>query len=54
MTKYSSLLDEAVNLTSSNKGFRTVTFMVATYEQILTRLSYFYPKRRVHDDDVLL
>ena len=45
--KYSKLLDEAINLTSTNRGFRTIIHMVATYEQTKMRLSYFYPKRQV-------
>ena len=33
MSKYRRVLDEAIILTSTNRGFRTVTHMVATYEQ---------------------
>ena len=33
MAKYRRVLDEAVNLTSTNRGFRTMNHMVATYEQ---------------------
>ena len=33
MAKYRRELDEAVNLTSTNRGFRTMNHMVATYEQ---------------------
>ena len=52
MSKYRRLLDEATNLTSTNRGFRTVNHMVATYEQIKKRFSYFYPKRQVQDDGI--
>ena len=52
MEKYRKLLDEAINLTSTNRGFRTINHMVATYEQIKKGLSYFYPKRQVQDDGI--
>ena len=52
MAKYKRVLDEAVNLTSTNKGFRTLNHMGATYEQTKKGLSYFYPKRQVQDDDI--
>ena len=45
LAKYSTVLDEAINLTSTNRGFRTTNHMVATYEQTKKGLSYFYPKR---------
>ena len=44
------ILNGAVNLTSTNIGSRTVTHMVATYEQTKKGLSNFYLKRQVHDD----
>ena len=50
MAKYSRVLDEALNLTSTNSEFRTINHMVATYEQSKNGLSYFYPKRQVQDD----
>ena len=52
MEKYRKLLDEAINLTSTNRGFRTINHMVATHEQIKKGLSYFYPKRQVQDDGI--
>ena len=52
MAKYRRVLDEAVNLTSTNRGFRTIKQMVATYEQTKKELSYFYPKRKVRDDGI--
>ena len=52
MEKYWKLLDEAINLNSTNRGFRTINHMVATYEQTKKGLSYFYPKRQVQDDGV--
>ena len=45
MSKYRRVLDEAINLTSTNRGFRTINYMVATFEQTKKGLSYFYPKR---------
>ena len=37
--KNRKVLDEAINLTSTNRGFRTINQMVATYEQIKKGLS---------------
>ena len=37
---------------STNRGFRTINHMVATYEQTKKGLSYFYPKRQVQDDGI--
>ena len=52
MEKYRKVFDEAINLTSTNRGFRTINHMVATYEQRKKGLSFFYPKRQVHDDGI--
>ena len=38
------VLNEKVNVTSNNRGFRTNNHTVATYEQVKKVLSYFYPK----------
>ena len=46
------LLDEEINLTSTNSGFRTINHMVALCEQTKKGLSYFYPKRQVQDDGI--
>ena len=46
------VLDEEVNLTSTNRGFITINLMFATYEQTKKGLSYFYPKRHVQGDGV--
>ena len=50
MAKYREVLDEFINVTSTNRGFRTVHYSVATYEQTKKRLSYFYRKRIVDVD----
>ena len=50
MSKYRRVLDEAINLRSTNRRFRIINHMVATYEQTKKGLSYFYPKRQVQDD----
>ena len=47
ISKYRRVLDEAINITSTNRGFRTINNMVATNEQTKKGLSYFYPKRQV-------
>ena len=43
MAKYRKVLEEAVNVTSTNRGFRTIQHNIATYEQTKKGLSYFYP-----------
>ena len=45
MSKYRKVLEEAVNVTSTNGEFRTIQHSVATYEQTNKGLSYFYPKK---------
>ena len=47
LEKYRRVLNEKVNVTSNNRGFRTNNQSVATYEQVMKDLSYFYPKRIV-------
>ena len=45
MSKYRKVLEETVNVTSTDKAFRTIQHSIATYEQTKKGLSYFYPKR---------
>ena len=52
MENYRKVLDEAINLNSTNRGFRTINHLVATYEQTKKGLSNIYPKRQVQDDGV--
>ena len=52
MLNYRKVLEEAVNVTSTNTGFRTIQHSVATSEQTKKRLSYFYPKRIVEEDGI--
>ena len=52
MAKYRQVLDELVNLKSTNRGFKTINHAVATYEQTKKGLSYFYPKREVECDGI--
>ena len=47
MSKYRRVLDEAINVTSTNRGFIIINHMVVTYEQTNRGLSYFFPKRYV-------
>ena len=49
MSKYRKVLEEAVNVTSTNRGFRSMKHGVATYEQ--TRKGV-YPKRLVEEDRI--
>ena len=50
MAKYRKVLDEVINVTSTNREFRIVHHSVATFEQTKKGLSYFYPKRIVDTD----
>ena len=52
MSKYRKVLQEAVNVTSTNREFRTIQHSVDTCEQTKYRLSYFYPKRIVEEDEI--
>ena len=52
MSKYSEVLQETVNVTSTNRGFRTIQHNVATYEQTKKGLSYFFPKTTVEEDGI--
>ena len=52
MSKYRKVLEEAVNVTSTNRRFRTIQPSVVTYEQTNEGLSYFHPKRRVEEDGI--
>ena len=44
LEKYRRVLNEKVNVTSNNRGFRTNTYSVATYERVKDFVSYFYAK----------
>ena len=50
MSQYRKVLQEAVNVTSDNRGFRTIPHSVATYAQTKKGLSFFYPKTIVEED----
>ena len=50
MAKYRKVLDEFINVTSTNRAFRTVHHSVATYKQPKLGLSYFYAKIIVDAD----
>ena len=52
MPKYGKVLEEAVNVTSTNRVFRTIQHSVSTYEQTKKGLSYFYPRRIVEEDGI--
>ena len=52
MTKYRKVLDEFINVTSTERGFRTVHHSVVTYVQTNKGLSYFCPKRIVDADGI--
>ena len=50
MAKYRKVLDKFINVTATNRSFRTVHHSMATYEQTKKGLFYFYPKRIVDSD----
>ena len=50
LQKYRRVLDDAVSMTSTNRGFRTINHQILTYEQTKKGLSFFYPKRIVDAD----
>ena len=52
MTKYRNVLEEVVNVTSTNRGSRLMKHSVATYEQTKKGLSYFYPKCLVEEEGI--
>ena len=52
MSKYRKVLEETLNVTSANRGFRVIDHNVGTSDQTKKGLSYFYPKRIVHDDGI--
>ena len=52
MAKYRKVLDEIINVSSTNRGLRTVHHTDATYEQTRKGLFYFCPKRIVDIDGI--
>ena len=52
LEKYRRVLNEKVNVTSNNRGFRTNNRSVATYEQVKKGLVYFNSKRIVETDGI--
>ena len=52
MSKYRRVLDEAINLTYTNRGLRTINHTVEINEQTKKGLNYFYPRRQVQDDGI--
>ena len=52
LKKYRRVIDEKINISSTNRGFRTLNHNVVTYEQTKKGLSYFYPKRIVQSDGI--
>ena len=52
LEKYRRVMEEIINLTSTNRGFRTINHCVATYEQTKKGLSCFYPKRKMLSDGI--
>ena len=52
LENYRIVVNEKVNVTSNNRGFRTNNHSVVTYEQVKKGLSYCYPTRIVQSDGV--
>ena len=47
VSKYSKVFEQVMNVTSTNRGFRTLQHAVATNEQTKKGVSYFYSRRNV-------
>ena len=52
MSKYCAVLEEVVNITSTNGRFLTIQHAVATYEQTRRGFSHFHPKIDVEQDEI--
>ena len=52
LQKYRRVLDDAVKLASTNRGFRTINHQILTYEQTKKGRSFFYPKRIMDADGI--
>ena len=52
LQKYRRVLDDAVNIASTNTEFRTMHHQILFYEQTKKGLSFFYPKRIVDGDGI--
>ena len=50
LESFRRVLNEKLNVTSNNRGFRTNNHSVATYEQVRKSLPYFYRMRMVETD----
>ena len=53
LEKYRRVLDDVVNIFSTNRGFRTINHHILTCEQTKKGLSFFYPKQIVDADGIL-
>ena len=52
VAKYRKVLEEFINKSSTNRGFRTVHHSAATFEETKKELAYFYVRRIVDADGV--
>ena len=52
MYKYCRVLEEVVEVTSTNRGFPTLQHAVGTYEETKKGLSYFYLKKNSQQDGI--
>ena len=52
LQKYRRVMEDAVNIASTKRGFRTINHQILTYEQTKKALSFFYPKRNVDADGI--
>ena len=50
MSKFWEVMEEVMNVTSTNRIFCTIKHAVARYEKTKKGLSCFYPKRNVQQD----
>ena len=52
LEKYRKVVDERVNITSTNRDFRTIDHTVETYEQTKRELLYFHSNGVIEEDGI--
>ena len=52
LERYRRVLNKKLNVTSNNRGFRTINHPVATFEQVKKGMFCFYSKRKVGSDGI--
>ena len=52
LQKYRRVREHAVNIATTDRGFRTINHQILNYEQTKKGISFFYPKRIVDADGI--